>query len=240
VDLPGDFVRAYTELEHGEFAGPELLPVRLMKACVAVLPVAGAGMSLFTAISRVPIGSSDDHAANAERLQFTLGQGPCLEAHETGQPVLADQRLIAERWPEYHQRLTDNTPFRAVAAFPLPGAFADFATLDLFHRDSDLGRLPHADIVGVTRQISLALIQDQLGLQPDQLPRWLETPGARNRNTVFVAIGILNVALGLTPPNALAVLRAHAYSTDRSVDDIAQDVVLRRMPTSELRVEGNL
>jgi hypothetical protein len=241
LDQHGDFVRAYTELDHGELAGPELLPVRLAKACVTVLSVAGAGISLFTAMSRVPIGASDEYAADAERLQFTLGQGPCLAAHEAREPVLADTRLIAERWPEYHQRLTDKTPFRAVAAFPLPAGFSDFATLDLFHRDSaDLGRLTQANVGGVTRQISLALMQDQLGLQPDQLPRWLETPAARTRNMVFIAIGILDVALRLTPSNALAVLRAHAYATDRSVDDDPRDVVERRIPARELRLEGNL
>ena len=29
----------------------------------------------------MPIGASDDTAADAERLQFIFGEGPCLAAH---------------------------------------------------------------------------------------------------------------------------------------------------------------
>jgi hypothetical protein len=63
-----------------ELAGPELLPVRLARAAVRVLPgVAGAGISVLADPGmRVPLGASDEDAATAERLQFTVGEGPCL------------------------------------------------------------------------------------------------------------------------------------------------------------------
>src|SRR6185437_11302048 len=60
--------------------GLELLPVRLAQACVAVLPVSGAGISLLYDDFRVPLGASDDAASCAEQLQFTTGEGPCLQA----------------------------------------------------------------------------------------------------------------------------------------------------------------
>src|SRR6476620_1764222 len=67
----------------------ELLPVRLARAAVAVLPVAGAGLSAMAHPDlRLPIGSSDDVAAFADRLQFTRGVGPCLLAYRAGRPRL--------------------------------------------------------------------------------------------------------------------------------------------------------
>jgi len=39
--------------------------------------------------------------------------------------------------------------------------------------------------------------------------------------------------------DALALLRGHAYATSRTVDDIARDVVNRRMAAEDLRVGSN-
>jgi hypothetical protein len=62
----------YTALGPAEMTGPELLPVRLARACVEVLPVAGVGISMFGSSGmRIPVGASDDDAAAAERLQFS-------------------------------------------------------------------------------------------------------------------------------------------------------------------------
>ena len=45
---------------------------------------------------------------------------------------------------------------------------------------------------------------------------------------------MVNVALGLDTEDALDVLRAHAFATDRVVDDVADDVVAGRLTLDEL------
>jgi len=80
-------------------AGVELLPVRLARACVQVLPVDGASISVLTEDFRYPLGASDDTANAAERLQFTQGEGPCLDALRTNSPVQANAQDIYRRWP---------------------------------------------------------------------------------------------------------------------------------------------
>ena len=85
VGITEEFRTAYAQLREAAVAGPELLPTRLAKACTRVLPIDGAGISMFTAPTmRIPIGASDDTATIAERLQFTVAQGPCIDAHHTG------------------------------------------------------------------------------------------------------------------------------------------------------------
>ena len=49
----------------------------------------------------------------------------------------------------------------------------------------------------------------------------------------------LNVALEVSTPDALALLWGHAYATNRTVDDLAQDIANRRISATELRVESN-
>ena len=61
MDVVDRFQRALTYWEDTDEAGPARMPTRLTKACVQVLPVTGAGLSLFSAPTmRIPIGASDD------------------------------------------------------------------------------------------------------------------------------------------------------------------------------------
>jgi hypothetical protein len=59
-----------------DLAGPNCCPSRLARACAAALRVDGAGLSLHVGVLRTPIGASDAQTAHAERLQFTVGDGP--------------------------------------------------------------------------------------------------------------------------------------------------------------------
>ena len=54
-----------------------------------------------------------------------------------------------------------------------------------------------------------------------------------------IAIGMLTVSLRLKPEDALAVLRAHAYSTGRTIDDVADDVANRQLPAGELQIDSD-
>jgi hypothetical protein len=106
-----------------DLAGPELLPVRLARACARVLQVDDAGLSLLDAAQqRVPLGGSSAVADVAERLQFTVGDGPCMTAHDTHQPVFAVEDELRRRWPVYADLLVGATPYRAVVGLPLQPA----------------------------------------------------------------------------------------------------------------------
>jgi hypothetical protein len=234
------FLRCYLQLDSTEFSGPELLPVRLMKACASVLPVAGAGLSAFTDDGfRIPLGASDDMSTTAERLQFTVGQGPCIDAHTSSRTVRATDSIIAVRWPMFHQQLVTRTPFRAIAAVPLHDALAAFGSMDLFMRTSqDLAALTTADIDEVTAYVTRILMHHSPTGDTDDGPQWSNGPAATRRSWVFIAIGLLNVALHINQETALALLRAHAFSHDRAVDDVAYDIANRHIPTSALRPDG--
>jgi hypothetical protein len=66
-------------------------------------------------------------------------------------------------------------------------------------------------------------------------PAWVNTPGARRRSRLWIGVGMVIAELHLPAPDALAVLRSHAYATGRSVDDLADDLVVGRADPAELR-----
>ncbi|MFD0573456.1 ANTAR domain-containing protein [Kitasatospora gansuensis] len=57
----------------------------------------------------------------------------------------------------------------------------------------------------------------------------LDPPHTLQRAVVHQATGMLSVQLALSLPQALLRLRAHAYSSGRSITDVCQDVVERRL-----------
>jgi hypothetical protein len=222
--------------------GAELLPERLARACVRVLPVDGAGISLFFACDRrLPLGASDPVAAEAERLQFTVGDGPCLTSHATGDPVLADEATLRSRWFGYYDALVSHTPIRGTISMPLRDELRGIGALDLYVvPPRDVGSLSLRDALSVSEEVATVLqMQTRQGTRPSDGPAWLDAPAAERRSTVWQAIGFVNSALAIPSPDALAVLRAHAFATGCSLDELAAQVVSRRVPVEELVVDSD-
>jgi hypothetical protein len=55
---------------------------------------------------------------------------------------------------------------------------------------------------------------------------------------VWQAIGFVNSALGVPSPDALALLRAHAYADGQSLDDLAGLVLSRQVPIEALVLDS--
>ena len=210
-------------------AGPELLPVRLMRACAQTLPVDGAGLSVEDGSGRrVPLGASSDDAATAERLQFTVGTGPCLAAYCGGEPVFAMADDLRRRWLPFAELLFSRTPFCGVVALPLPLSLAGNIAIDLYFTDETaVCRLPVFEAMAVGALVSSALSEAAIwsDWEPAHGPEWLHSPAARRRALVWEAVGQLSVTHGTDSRGALDLLRAAAYAAGRPVDDVAADLL---------------
>lgn len=104
--------------------GGSTLPQLLCTACAAGLPVSGAGLSLMSDEGLSDSVAATDGVAEAmEALQFTCGEGPCVDASRSGRPVLMNL-FVAESGP-----LTDET-------IALGQGLADMATIGLIQERS--------------------------------------------------------------------------------------------------------
>jgi hypothetical protein len=112
-------------------------PERIAALCVRTLGVTGAGISMVTTSgNRGVVCATDDVAAHIEDLQFTLGEGPCVDAVHSGAPVLIDDLdkpgdIIVERWPAF-MRAATNTGVKALFAFPLRIGAISVGAIDLY------------------------------------------------------------------------------------------------------------
>ena len=223
------FGSALEQVADPRLAGPELLPVRLMRACAATLPVDGAGLSVEDGAGRrLPLGASSDDAATAERLQFTAGTGPCLAAHHGGEPVFAMADDLRRRWLPFAELLMTRTPYRGIVALPLAHSLAGKIAIDLYFTDeAAVARLPVFEAMAVGALVTSALSDSVIwsDWEPAHGPRWLRTPAARRRSLVWEALGQLSVTHGTDTRGALDLLRAAAYAAGRPVDDVAADLL---------------
>lgn len=213
-----------------------MLPSRLAACCARVVPVSGVGISVFLSNGvRVPVGASTEAAADAERLQFTTGEGPCLAAVKTGRAVFATEAVTAREWPHFSERLTADTPYCAVTAMPLTTRGCVWAAVDLFfHRDADLLELPLLTATVVVDLAGAALLRSI-----DTARDWLTDPAATARLTTLIAAGKLNTALRVTTEQALDLMRARAYATNTTVDAVAADIADNRLPVVAFDLNAN-
>jgi hypothetical protein len=227
-DITARFQAAWMSSNDPATATIEMLPTRLAKACVEVLPVDGAGLSLISDGFRVPLGASDTLAGHAERLQFTHGEGPCLEAANGRHSIILTAEDIKRRWPRFAEELFRQTPYRGLLSIPLALRTGSLGAIDLYLRSPEaMPGVDVADAFTIAEQIVDALLSDT----PDArrvgggVPAWLAAGPATHRTNVWVAMGILMQRLGLAAADALALLRARAYSGDTLLDDVAAELI---------------
>jgi hypothetical protein len=219
-------------------AVPELLPQRLARAVAKVLPADGAGISLRIEPDRQsPLGASDRDSDLAERLQFTTGAGPCLQASRTRQPVFVVEEDMQRRWPAFHDLLTVRTPYRGIVALPMRRGLEGAGAIDLYFREpADVAGLDVFAAVTVGDLVTASLAEAAVwsSWSETEGPGWLRSPAAEHRARVWQAMALVGVALEVEADEALAVLRGHAYAQGRTVDDLADDLVSGRLDPSQV------
>jgi GAF domain len=106
----------------------------LCEACVMLFDMDAAAISLvFAGVTSGTLGSSGAAARMYDELQFTLGEGPCLDSVALRTPVLiADLAYATDgRWPAYSPAMLEHQ-IRGIFAIPVVLAGEYVGALDLF------------------------------------------------------------------------------------------------------------
>jgi hypothetical protein len=204
---------------------------RLCGACPGIVGVSGAGVMLMSGdIPRGSLCSTDARSHLIEDLQYTLGEGPCVDAYQQDQavaePDLADP--VTYRWPAFTPPAV-RAGVRAVFGFPLRAGTVHLGALNLY-RDlpGPLTGDQHANALVVADVAARWVLEAQAGAPPDMVAEELEA-GADFHFAVHNATGIVSVQGGISVTEALIRLRAYAFSNDRLLADVARDVIARRL-----------
>jgi hypothetical protein len=209
---------------------------RLCEACVILLDVDAAAISLvLDGANSGTLGSSGEPARRYDELQFTFGEGPCLDAVTERTPILVVDFADPDeaRWPAYGAAMLDHQ-IRSISAIPIVVAGEFVGALDLFRAQP--GQLLREDLSDAGAAAELAGIP-VLDLLDADLHAAAGDPGsdawaelnALSRTEVSQATGMLVAQLEVEPAEALVRLRAHAYASGRSITDVARDILDHRL-----------
>lgn len=221
--------------EPGRTGGPAGTSDRLERLCTALtraLPSMGVGLSLLTDDSSAgaTIAVSDATSRVLEELQFTLGEGPCIDAYASRRPVLEPDLHThgIHRWPGYAPAARQHG-VRAVFAFPLQVGAARAGAMDVY-RAEEGSLTPKALTQAFTfADIAMGLLVDGQERAGDSLSSPDLDGALANRLEVYQAQGMVMVDLGVGIDEAMARLRAHAFAHDRPISAVAHDIVNGRL-----------
>jgi hypothetical protein len=203
---------------------------RLCRVAAELTDMTGAGIMVMVGNQpHTSICTSGGVSALIEELQYTLGEGPCVDAYQLGRPVLEPDLAAPRvaRWPAFsHPAVAGGA--RAVFGFPMTVGSVRLGALNLYRdRPGPLTPDQHTDAAIVATVAGRTVITMQTGADPGSLGTELEA-GSNLRLVVHQATGMVAEQLGITVTDALVRLRAHAFSQDHTLTDVANDVVAGR------------
>jgi GAF domain len=218
--------------------GAELVGTRLCLACVDVLDVTEVGILLVDADGGpTSFGTSDASPVGVvEDLQFMLGEGPGLDAHASGRPVLEPDLAhpSATHWSAFAPAALREGVL-GVFSFPLRAGTNRLGALDLSSAvPGELSPRQRSDAAVMAGIVAQTLLAAQAGARPGRLATDFDDSPTLGLE-VHQAAGMLSEQLDIRAADALVLLRAHAYSAERGIDAVARDIVMRK-----LRIDGRL
>jgi hypothetical protein len=200
---------------------------------VSVLATAMTGAGVMLMSGAVPGGSlcsSNEVSALIEEIQYTLGEGPCVDAYHQDRPVaepdLADPEV--PRWLGFTPPAVA-AGARAVFGFPLQVGTVRLGALNLYRDEPGaLTDDQHADALLMAGVAARAVLDMQAGAPAGELAAEMEA-GADFRFVVHQAAGMVSAQLDVTIAEALIRLRAYAFANNRRLVEVATDVADRRL-----------
>ena len=170
------------------------------------------------------IGGSTDKAMELERIEQTLGEGPCIDALVNGRPVLLDDAHASPQWHDYCgalsaacMRSTLGVPMVleddgvAVLVFfaPAPGSFT---------RQVVAVALTFSELAGKALRVALRITS------LNELAEHLDA-AIKSRSVIDTACGVIISQNGCTQDEAFAILRKASSDRNQKLHDLAAALV---------------
>jgi hypothetical protein len=203
---------------------------RVVAVCVDLLEVDGAGISVIgDGEHRGAVALSAARYGAVDELQFSLGEGPCIDADTQGGPVLEPELVGTEaQWPAWAPAAMVEG-VRAVFAFPLRVGAARLGALSAYRATpGELTPIQLGDALVLANVATHLLLDLEAETSPRAVPGRL-AEAVEERAVVHQATGMIAVQLDVRVTEALSALRAHAWAHSRSLNAVATDVVARRL-----------
>jgi hypothetical protein len=194
-----------------------------------MFPVSGASVSTVgDVLGSETISASDSLAARVDELQFDLGEGPCWDAMNLARPILEpDLRTRSSiSWPAFLPAILDEQ-VSALFAFPLTVGPLRIGAVDLYSiRPVSLDSTQSRQAAAMADEVGKHVLRQALQAVAGERE---ETDNAYSRRLVHQATGMVLAQLRVPADEARLIIQGHAFAAGRSMMEVAQDIVERRL-----------
>ena len=168
--------------------------------------------------------ATDPRAIEVDELEYELQLGPCVAALETGEDQFVDDVRNDDRWAPFNEKALEHG-FLSAAGIALKANGTTYGALNLFADTADgidrgtrdLCRRLAPSLAATLANARAYTAADRLS---DQLQQRLEDLAVLHQ-----AVGVLMVDRGCDAATAAGLLKKTAEATDRSVRDVATQIV---------------
>lgn len=210
---------------------------RLGEACRFLLGGDGVAITLaYTLPQRLTVCTTDRVAGTIEGLQDILGEGPGVDAYRMARTVVAclgadgitGGAAAGPAWPLFTAAARREIGSATLVAVPVPMG-SDVLGVLTAYRSGTRWPAPDAGLTAhLAAAVGAALLRDPDIIEPPGEP----TGVWAGRAEVHQATGFLVAQLTIAPDDALALLRARAYTEDLALTDVARRVLDRTLDLS--------
>lgn len=199
---------------------------RLVSAVSAELELFVAMVTLRTSAGTEAVAATSVAGHQTlEEMQFSLGEGPGVDAFSAGRPVFAsDLGSAFGRWPGYAPAAV-RAGAGAAYAFPLQLGAVRFGVLTLYARD--VRRLEAQEVAQclIFADVATELLLDSSTSGSVDRPDPDLQDVLQIRVEVYQAQGMVMVQLGVSLAEALSRLRAFAYAEEHDLNELAAAII---------------
>ncbi len=178
-----------------------------------------------------PVLATGPEIGELDELQFALGEGPSGQAAATSTPVLEPDLAgvtAGRRWPAFAAAGVERG-MCGVFAFPVAAGAARVGVLTVYRREpGPLQREQLEEALVFADAVFVLALDNRQGISAD-LDEVIEAAFTARRAEVHQAAGRLASQQRISVTDALARLRAHAYSSGLSLYKVALDVMADRL-----------
>jgi GAF domain-containing protein len=166
--------------------------------------------------------STDAQALEIERSQFESHEGPSIDAFRTARICRVPSTAAKGEWPAFREACHARGILSA-AAFPLTSEGVTLGAMTLYSTDYHAFGTHETRIA---RSFADQAVTAILDARADELVRHpSDDPSSRGTRDIDRAQQVIMASTGVTADAALAVLLTQALDQDRTLEDVATDLI---------------
>lgn len=185
----------------------------------------GAGVSILDSQARrTSTGFTDSIVEQADFLQYELGQGPCLTAWASEEPVLIEDLSTDPRWPEWRTAVS-SLPIKSAVSAPLIANGHSIGAIKVYAPEPsvfDAGTVTLMELFASPAATLLSHIQSTE--TPKRISEGLQS-ALYSRDLVNRACGILMERHKITHERALQQLIGNARDQSITLQEVSAELV---------------